>query len=95
MSKSRFWSLMVAALILLRGIIVRGWEEGSTIAMALAVILMMIWSNEFWAKYILPFGWLESKARDFKKAEYSAPAIAFVGWVLLLLILYMTYFHME
>jgi hypothetical protein len=95
MSWSQLGSLIVAALIILRGITVRGWEEGGVIAITLIFILAMIWFNEFWAKYILPFGWLESKAKDFKKAEYSAPAIAFIGWVLLLLILYMSYFHMK
>ena len=95
LNPSHLWSLIVTCLILIRIILMQGWEDAVAMTIGLTVILAMIWFNGFWAKYILPFGWLASKANDFKKAEYSAPAIALIGWVLLLLILYLAYFRME
>jgi len=48
----------------------------------------MIFYNHLWAEYILPFGFWESKASDFKQPQNSAPAVAFLGWVFLLLLGY-------
>jgi len=45
----------------------------------------MIFFGQLWADYILPFGFWESFARDAGNAGRSAPAVAFLGWILLAL----------
>jgi hypothetical protein len=52
----------------------------------------MVWFGDFWAEYILPFGFWHSKATDFKTPERSAGALAVLGWVMLLLLGYAAYF---
>ncbi len=47
---------------------------------------VMIWFNRLWARYFLGFGFIESLASDFSNPERSSAAIAFLGWVLLLLL---------
>jgi hypothetical protein len=67
--------------------------EGAASGLAIVTLVgTMVWFNHFWAEYILPFGFWESKASDFKTPHRSAGAIALLGWVLLLLIAWAVYF---
>lgn len=67
--------------------------EGATSSLAIVTLIgTMVWFNDFWAEYILPFGFWASKASDFKTPRRSAAAIALLGWVLLLLMAWAVYF---
>ena len=57
----------------------------------LIVILSMIWRGDLWAKFVLPMGFWEFRAKDFKNSDDQGPVIKLFGWVLLLLLLVMAY----
>ena len=66
-------------------------RDGGTSALvfstALAPLLSLIWYSKVWATYIIPFGWVASRASDAKQPMPNAP-VACIGWILLLLLLY-------
>jgi len=67
-------------------------EDTLTLILALVAVLSMIVFNTFWANHILTFGFMASLAKDRNNAEHSAPAIAMLGWIALLLISYFSFF---
>jgi hypothetical protein len=78
---------VVARLYALLGI------EGVASGLVIVTLLgTMVWFNEFWAEYLLPFGFWASKASDFKTPQRSAAAVALLGWVLLVLVACAVYF---
>ena len=67
--------------------------EGVASGLVIVTLLgTMVWFNEFWAEYLLPFGFWASKASDFKTPQRSAAAVALLGWVLLMLVACAVYF---
>jgi hypothetical protein len=78
---------VVARLYALLGI------EGAAIGVVIVTLVgTMVWFNDFWAEYLLPFGFWASKASDFKTPQRSAAAVALIGWVLLLLVAWAAFF---
>lgn len=85
-------SIILAVLIIVRAAMMQSLEDAIIGAVGVIFIGTMIWFKNVWAEYILPFGFWESKAKDYKNAAGSAPAIAFIGWVLLVLMFVVVYF---
>jgi hypothetical protein len=65
-------------------------ETEAVLAGAAGVVVCgsMIFLSQVWADYILPFGFWEHFASDAGSSGNSAPAIAFIGWILLALMGY-------
>jgi len=63
-----------------------GFDASIGIIIVLMIAGSMTLCSRFWAEYIIAFGFWERFAKDFKEPLNSQPAIAFLGWVLLLLI---------
>ena len=57
----------------------------------MAVLVTVVWFSDFWARYLLTFGFWESKAMDFKTSENSAGAVALIGWISLGMLAYATF----
>lgn len=92
MRPARLVFLVIAALIVARLYIVEGAHAAGGGLGIVAITGAMIWFSRFLAEYLLPLGFWASKATDFKHPERSAAAIALIGWVLLLLAAWATYF---
>lgn len=58
---------------------------------AVALFGSMVWGKDFWAEYLLPFGFWASKASDFEHPGPSAGGVAIVGWVLLIVLAWAVY----
>ena len=89
-------SLAAIALTIANGIRIsldRNLEDILVLALSLAIILSMILFRSFWANHILTFGFMASLAKDRSSAEHSAPAVAMLGWIALLLISYFSFFQ--
>lgn len=87
MPLSRLISGIAAGLCLLQIFRRDGGSSALVFLIALIPLLSLIWYSEFWATYIIPFGWAASWARDAKKPVPSAP-VAWIGWILLFSLLY-------
>lgn len=83
---------VIATLIVARLYIVGGIQAASGGLVAVVLTGAMIWCSRFVAEYLLPMGFWASKASDFKQADRSAAAVALIGWVLLSLMAWATYF---
>lgn len=83
---SRLIFIVIAGTIILRLFLVRGIEPATAGAVLVILIGTMVWFSDFWAEYILYFGFWESKAVDYKHPQRSTGAVAFLGWVFLLLL---------
>jgi len=81
MTRTIFFAL--AVLVVVRVFLLKGAEAALGAALGVAVLGTMVWFSDFWARYLLAFGFWESKATDFRTAETSAPAVALIGWILL------------
>ena len=81
MTRTIFFAL--AVLVVVRVFLLKGAEAALGAALGVAVLGTMVWFSDFWARYLLAFGFWESKATDFRTAENSAPAVALIGWILL------------
>jgi len=84
MTRSLF--IVIAATIILRLYLVQGIKPAVAGTVLVALIATMVWFSEFWAEYILYFGFWESKASDYKHPQRSTVAVVFLGWVSLLLL---------
>lgn len=82
----------ISILIVARLLVVRDIEAVIAGCVSVAVLGSMVWFSEFWTDYVLPFGFWESKASDHGTPRQSGPAIAMIGWALLLVLGYITYF---
>jgi hypothetical protein len=82
---SRLVLIGLAALVVGKLFAIQGLEAAFAGLLGVALCASMIELNDFWAEYLLPFGFWASKARDFEHAGRSAGAVALVGWILLLL----------
>ena len=82
-------SLLIALVILVRASMLSEPQELAFLVLGLLLLLSMIWRGDLWAKFVLPMGFWESKARDFKKSDSQGPVIAALGWLLLLVLLFM------
>ncbi len=89
---SRLIFIGIAVLIVVRLYLVRDIDAALVGLVAVILIGTMVWFSDFWSRYILPFGFWESKASDFKTPERSRGAIVFIGWVFLALLGYTTFF---
>lgn len=79
--------VMVARLYVLAGV------EAAAGGLALAAVAAtMVRFNEFWAEYILPFGFWASMASDSRNPGRSSAAVALLGWVLLILLAAASFF---
>lgn len=92
MRPARLVFAVIATLIIARLYIVGGIQAAGGGLVAVALTGTMIWFSRFLAEYVLPMGFWASKASDFKHPERSAGAIALIGWVLLSLMAWATYF---
>ena len=77
MTRTIFFAL--AVLVVVRVFLLKGAEAALGAALGVAVLGTMVWFSDFWARYLLAFGFWESKATDFRTAETSAPAVALIG----------------
>ena len=82
---SRLVFIAIAASIVLRLFLVQGLKPAAAGAVIVLLIGTMVWFSDFWAEYIIYFGFWESKASDYRHPQRSAGAVAFLGWVSLLL----------
>jgi len=82
----------IALAVVARFYAVLGIEGAASGLVVVALVGTMVWFSDFWAEYLLPFGFWASKASDFKTPERSAAAVALIGWVLLLLIAWAAFF---
>jgi hypothetical protein len=89
---SRLVFAAIALAVVARFYATLGIEGAAGGLLAVALVGTMVWFNEFWAEYLLPFGFWASKASDFKTPQRSAAAVALIGWVLLLLIAWAAFF---
>ena len=80
---SRTIFITLAALVVVRVFLVKGSESAFGVALGVAVLGTMVRFSDFWAQYLLAFGFWESKATDFRAAENSVPVVALIGWILL------------
>lgn len=87
---SRVIFIALTALVVARMFVLKGAEAAIGAALGIAVLGTMVWYSDFWARYLLAFGFWESRASDFKTPENSAPAVALIGWILLGLSAYAT-----
>ncbi len=87
MPLARVLSVLVAGLCALLIYQRDGGKSALVFSIALAPILSIIWYSNIWATYIIPFGWMASRASDAKQPMPTAP-VACIGWILLLLLLY-------
>ncbi len=92
MITSRAIFIVIALLIVGRLFYVQGMEAAMIALGAVALLATMVWFNDFWARYILTFGFWESKASDFKSPGNSKGAIVMIAWVLLILMAYKSFF---
>ena len=86
MINSRAAFIAISSLIIIRLFFVR---DGDLVIAGSVLILFagsMVWFNEFLAEYVLGVGFMELFATDFNNPERSSAAIAFLGWVMLLLL---------
>ena len=82
----------ISILIVGRLILVRDMEAAIAGCAAVVFLGSMVWFSEFWTDYVLPFGFWETKASDYGTPRQSGPAIAMIGWALLFVLGYITYF---
>lgn len=86
MIDSRTTFIGISILIIIRLFFFR---DGELVIAGSVLILFagsMVWFNEFLAEYVLGVGFMELFASDFNNPERSSAAIAFLGWVMLLLL---------
>jgi len=67
-------------------------EDTLVFALTLAIVLSMIVFSSFVVRYGLNLGIMASLAKDSKTPEHSAPAIALLGWIALIVICYFVFF---
>lgn len=89
---NRLLSLLAAIAIIYRIVQLNDFRETLVAVISILVMLSMIWRGDLWAKFVLPMGFWESKALDFKKSDTQGAVITVFGWVLLLTFLFMAYF---
>jgi hypothetical protein len=77
---------VIGALVVIRLIATQGLEAAAAGALAAVFFGTMVWFKDFWAGYVLTFGFWESKASDFKHPARSSAAVALLGWVFLILL---------
>ena len=87
---SRVIFIGIAIFIVSRLFLLQGIEVAAAGLFGVTVIGAMVWFSGFFAEYILPFGFWESKARDFKKPQQSESAVVMIAWIFLLLLGYAT-----
>lgn len=85
MSASRVVFVGISISLIAWLLLFRELEKAIAGSVLILLAATMVWYNSFWARYILRWGFLESFASDFKSAGRSSAAIAFLGWVVLLL----------
>ena len=74
---------VAVASILVLSLSYRGEAEAVLVGVAGVVVCgSVIFLNQVWADYILPFGFWEHSASDAGSSGNSAPAIVFIGWIL-------------
>jgi len=64
------------------------YEQTIALIILQGVVLSMIIFDRFWAKYIITRGFMAARAKDYKQAEFSAPAVAMLGWIGLIILSY-------
>lgn len=92
MTLNRLLSLLATMAIIYRIAELSDWQETLVTMVSLLIMLSMIWRGDLWAKFVLPMGFWESKALDFKKSDTQGAVMTVFGWVLLLTFLFMAYF---
>ena len=91
MNTNRLLSLIFTTGIVIKIYLENNFVEALTASTGLLVILSMIWHGDLWAKFVMPMGFLESKATDFKKSDEQGPIVCVFGWILLTLLLFTAY----
>ena len=86
MSISRLVFFMISITIISGAYLQHGIEMAIAVAISILFSASMVWFNTFWANYLLPWGFMEYFSSDFKSPGNSAPAIVFLGWVILLIL---------
>ena len=82
----RIFFIVTAAAIILRLLLAHGIKSATAGTVLVIPIGSMVWFSDVWAEYGLSLGFWESKAIDFKHPQRSAGAVAFLGWVFLILL---------
>lgn len=85
MNISRAVFIGISLLIIIRLAFVRDGELVVAGFILTALAGMLVWFSDFLAEYVLGFGFMQFFATDFKHPERSSAAIAFLGWVMLVL----------
>jgi len=80
-----------ALFVVLKLFSVRDFESAVGGTVGVLVTASMMWFSDFWATYILPFGFWASKASDYRSPGNSEGAIILLAWVFLALIAYSAY----
>jgi len=87
MTKSRIIFIIISLFIIIRlYIVTKNLESTAILTLVLLLISSLIWFNDFWTGYILPFGFWAAQATDFKTPGNSSSALVFLAWIFLLLI---------
>ena len=84
MINSRTVFIGVSILIVIRLFFFR---DGALLAPGAVLIVFaftLVWFNEFWSEYLLPWGLMAYFATDFKTPGDSSAAVAMLGWAVLL-----------
>ena len=84
--------ILLAASIIVRLFMHRDPVAAMGGSLGVLVIGSMIWFRQFWIIYVLPFGFWEARAKDFKNPQASTDALVLVAWVLMLVMAYFVYF---
>ncbi|MEM7705836.1 MAG: hypothetical protein AAF358_09815 [Pseudomonadota bacterium] len=81
------WALALLAVSL-------GYQESQDAAIAMALMCLLALSMIFrpgWWTFWMALGFWEQRARDSHRPEASGPAIALLGWILLLLAVFLAF----
>ena len=89
---SRVIFLVISILVITRLFLVKDIEIAAIGTISVFVAATMVWFSGFWAKYLLGFGFMEQMATDYNNSGASAGAIALLGWIVLLLLAYGSFF---
>lgn len=81
------FQLLIAAAIIIRIFLIRGMEAALPASVGVICIILLIRNAQWLADNVLPLGWMSYYAKDFRQSGKSGPALEFLGWLVLLLIL--------
>lgn len=95
MMMSRIILIAIILTCVIRTYLLQGWESALGMLSINLITASTIIYSRFWATYILPFGFWEHKATDFKKASQQWPVIKGLGWFALGLMLWAVLFIMK